>query len=168
MNDLDASNNVVWHLYMNATDMTDGLGHFIPVNNIIVNSTCGGGTGFSDLRSLSSNLQIICQDTPYNDNANVSFFLDVPPGQYNNTYFGDIWFYVNGTSVQVDPKNRTWVGPNNTTVLIERFIDIAWGGVPIDFATVAAGRSANATDNEHGWPSNNSPAHPGQTYLIAF
>jgi len=115
------------------------------------------GIGFSDLRSLGPDRQNICTGILYNEWANISFFLDVPAGQYNNTYYGNITIYVNSTQVEVEPLNRTWEGPedlNGTTVLIERFIEIAWEGTPIDFDTVAAGRSANASDEESGWPSN--------------
>jgi len=63
-------NNVKWDLYMNATDMVDGLGHSIPVDNITVNSTCMSGTGFSDLRSLGPDRQKICTGIPFNEWAN--------------------------------------------------------------------------------------------------
>jgi len=37
--------------------------------------------------------------------------------------------------------------------MIERTIDIAWGGIPINFEMVASGYPGNAT-GDHGWPSN--------------
>jgi hypothetical protein len=153
MIDLDPTNNVKWDIFINATDMVDGAGHSIPVNNIYVNSTCGGGTGIS-LTSLQYYLQTICTNIPYDNWANVSFYMNVPAGQYNNTYYGNITIYINSTGVEMEPRNRTWFGLKNTTVKIEKFIDIAWGGVPVDFGTVGPGAKKNATDAEHGWPSN--------------
>lgn len=149
-----AGNNVVWNLSINATDMVDGLGHFIPVDEITFNSTCMSGAGISALTSLSNGLQYACTDVPYNEWGNISFFLNVPPGQYNNTYYGNVTLYANSTFAETEPRNRSLALVDDTTVLIERTIEIVWGGTPISFATVAAGDPANATDAESGWPSN--------------
>jgi hypothetical protein len=155
MIDLSDENNVVWDILMNASDMVDvdGLGYSIPADKIYVNSSCGDGTGLTVLTPLSHDLQYICTDIPYNQWANVSFWLEVPPGQYNSTYYGNITIFVNSTEAQIEPFNKTWFGPDNTTVMIERFIEISWSGTPIDFETVGPGMTSNATNN-HGWPSN--------------
>lgn len=144
----EPGNNVVYNLSMNATTMNDTIGHFIPVNEIKFNSNCN-----ATMTELSYNLQFICQEIPVSGNTTVYFYLDVPVGQYNNTYFGDIWIYAHSLKASEDTNNRTWIGLNNTTAIIETVYEIVWDLKPIDFATRVPDEKANATVNM-GWPTN--------------
>jgi len=151
--------NVKWNVSMNASSMTDSIGHFIPVKEIKVNYSCftdGSQIDFPDLTELSYNLQSLCGDiglTP-DSYALIYFYLDVPAGQYNSTYYGDLWFHVNSSEAMTgEGNNRSWYGPNNTTVTIKKRIDIKWTLTPINFGIVNPGTKVNATKNQ-GWPTN--------------
>jgi len=157
---LTANNNMEWDIYMNASDLTDGAGHTIPVQNISVNSTCAGQKGTPSLITLSNQLQIICGDPMGDDSdidlhayADIYFYLFIPAGQYNNTYNGNLWIYVNHTGTDPVGDNRTWYGPNNITVKVKQFIEIVWSLVPIEFGSMAPQAKSNATNNK-GFPAN--------------
>jgi len=158
---LTENNNMVWDLYMNASDLTDGT-HTIPAENISVNSTCSGQkTPPVSLITLSNNLKPICweYDTPTSSDiqphayTDIYFYLYIPAGQYNNTYNGNIWIYVNHTGTDPTGDNRTWYGPSNTTVKVKQFIEIVWSLVPIEFGSMAPQTKSNATNNK-GFPAN--------------
>lgn len=157
---MSANNNMEWDIYINASDLSDGAGNTIPVENISVNSTCNVKSTPVTLIPLSTNLKHICYetDTPESDiqphaYADIEFYLYVPAGQYNNTYFGNIWIYVNHTGTDPTGDNRTWYGPNNITIKVKQFIEITWSLVPIQFPSLAPNTKSNATDNE-GFPAN--------------
>ncbi len=155
--------NVRWNVSINASDMTDGLGHFIPVEEINVNYSCNTDDStfdFPDLSKLSSSLYNFCMDTvlgktglAYDGYALIYFFLDVPKGQYNSTYYGDIWIDAISLEAQIGYNNNTWYGPGNTTATIKKLIEIKWTLTPISFGTVNPGYKVNATKNQ-GWPTN--------------
>jgi hypothetical protein len=150
-----ASTNVNYNISINATAMSDGMGHSIPVNEIKVNYTCcnGGCTDNPALIELSNSLQPLCQNLQSKGYARIYFYLDVPAGQYNNTYYGHIWIYAYSAAAAPGMNNRTWYGPNNTTATIKKAIAISWTLTPIDFAAIIPGETKNATLNT-GWPTN--------------
>lgn len=156
---MTANNNMEWDIYMNASDLSDGT-YTIPAENITVNSTCNVKSPPVSLISLSNQLKPICyeddapeSDIQPHDYTDIYFYLYVPAGQYNNTYFGDIWIYVNHTGTDPTGDNRTWYGPNNVTIKIKQFIEIMWSLVPISFGSMAPNTKSNATDNT-GFPAN--------------
>jgi hypothetical protein len=155
---LTADNNMAWNIFMNATELSDGAGHTIPVNAVQVNSSCDGNP--SSLQSLSNGFVDVCsenQGTPNDiephESADVYFWLNLPAGQYNATYSGHLWIYINHTGTDPAGDNRTWYGPYNITVTVSKTIDLIWSLVPINFGSMAPGSSSNATDNQ-GFPTN--------------
>jgi hypothetical protein len=150
--------NVRWNIFMNASGMLDGLGHSIPVNEIKVNYSCftdGAINDYPSLLELSYDLQPLCggNDLESNGYVWIYFFLDVPAGQYNSTYNGDIWIHANSSIAREGFNSNTWYGPGNTTVTIKKRIDIKWTLTPINFGTVNPNSQVNATINQ-GWPTN--------------
>jgi len=163
--------NVRWNVSINATNMTDGLGHSIPVNEIKVNYACytdGSQIENLGLIELSHDPQYLFCDNPGTGNKDlahngyilVNFFLDVPAGQYNSTYSGDIWFHAISLEAMNDYNKSTWYGPGNTTATIKTRIDIKWYLTPIYFGIVNPGDQVNATckplslNPGCGWPTN--------------
>jgi len=154
--------NVRWNVSINATNMTDGMGNYIPVNEIKVSYTC-----YTDGFKIDYTYKIDLAHTPrYLSCENggktglapdgyvwVYFFLDVPTGQYNSTYNGDIWFDAVSLEAREGYNESIWYGPNNTTAKIKTRIDIKWTLTPINFGFVVPGHHANATNNQ-GWPTN--------------
>jgi len=151
---LNLSNNVDYNVYMNASDLIlVGDTYTIPVGNITVNSTCNGSIPSPSLIRLSNSMQAICE-TPnnisYEKSTDIYFFIDIPAGQDNGTYFGDIWIFVNYTKSQ----NQTWYGSSNTTTAVKTYIEIQWNisNSPIDFLTLQPGSKANASVG-NGFPA---------------
>ena len=161
--------NVIYNISLNATSMSDGAGHTIPVNNIWVNYTCCylTCTQYSTPIYLSNNFQYLCRDLNPDGYAQIYFYLNIPNGQYNNTYNGNIWIYANSSLAGQGVNNRTWYGPGNTTVYIRKRIDISWTLAPIDFAVVSPGQQANATLNK-GWPTNITVGSPTNVYVDLY
>ena len=148
--------NIPWDLFVNASDIVSDTGKFsITPDNIHVNTTCGGGTPTSNWITLSYGLQKICSDVPYNGVVDLEFYLDVPAGYENTTYFGDLFIWVNSTLTGIPHDNRSLSLPNNITLTICKFIEITWNPEtkPIIFPATAAGSSNKATTNK-GWPAN--------------
>jgi hypothetical protein len=144
--------------------MTDGMGHYIRVNEIKANYSCftdGFQIDFPDLTELSYGVQSLSCNNPgsgktdlaHNGYAWVYFFLDVPAGQYNNTYYGDVWIHSNSSKAMESANNNTWYGPNNTTATVKKLIEIKWTLTPINFGIVNPKSQVNATLNQ-GWPTN--------------
>ncbi|MDI6826296.1 MAG: hypothetical protein QMD36_03860 [Candidatus Aenigmarchaeota archaeon] len=160
--------NVNYNISINATIMSDGI-HSIPVNEIKVNYTCcdGGCTDYPTLIELSNSLQSLCQNLQPRGYARIYFYLDVPAGQYNNTYNGDIWIYAYSALAASGLNNQTWYGPNNTTATVKKRIGIVWTLSPIDFAAVSPGSPANATLNT-GWPTNITVAAATNVYVDMY
>jgi len=163
---LTVDNNMEWDMYMNASDLTDGAGHTIPVGSISVNSSCDGQKSTPvSLISLSNDLKSICGDQDGDNSdidahnyADIEFYLFIPAGQYNATYNGHIWIYVNHTGTEPTGDNRTWYGPYNITVKVKQFIEISWSLVPISFGSLSPDTKSNATCGTGGegcgWPAN--------------
>jgi hypothetical protein len=151
------NNNVRWNIFIKGADMNDSYGNSIPVNNIKINYTCfsdNSPTERSILMNLSYDLQWLCgRDLAYNAYVLVYFFLDVPGGQYNSTYNGDIWFRATSLDATEGYNESSWYGPKNTTAKIKTRIDIKWTLTPIYFGFVTPGSHANATKDQ-GWPTN--------------
>jgi len=146
---LNSSNNANYNVYMNATALQllgDGIS--IPVTNLYVNSTCNGTQSSPSLVQLSNSLQAICEGSyeiyRYNS-TNIYFYLNIPAGQNNGTYFGDVWIYIN--SSQAPGQNHTWYGYNNTTTTVKVYIEFSWNSTntPINFGTLSPGSRSNAT-----------------------
>jgi len=150
------STNIPWDLYVNISDIVSDTGKFsITPDNVHVNTTCGGGTPTSNWITLSYNLQKICSGVPYNGVVDLEFYLDVPAGYENTTYFGDLFLWVNSTQSGEPHDNRSLALPNNLTLTICKFVEITWNPAttPIVFPPTSAGHSKNATEN-NGWPAN--------------
>jgi len=154
--------NVDWNVSMNASDLisVSGNGAPIPPSQMEVWSDCAGGTPLLPT-TLDYGLIQICTDIARDASVDVFFNLTIPIAQYNDTYDGDIWIHVNSSLAQPgEGSNRTWYGPDNTTVTIIQYIEFWWntGTTPIDFATLTPGTSAIATDPSigpnGGFPSN--------------
>lgn len=152
--------NVRWNISINATNMTDGLGNSIPVNEIKVNYTCYKSTGeiqsfLPYLIELSYDPRNLCGYEGLEPNGYVwiYFFLDVPAGQYNSTYYGNIWIYADAAEASPGYNNKTWYGPGNTTAKIKTRKDIKWTLTPIMFGLAIPNTKKNATENQ-GWPTN--------------
>ncbi len=156
--DMNDSTNIAWDAYMNASNLIpeNGVGSFIRPNNMTVWTNCDGGTPLL-ATNLDYNLIKLCEDIAYNRYFNVSFNLTIPVGQYNNTYYGNLTIYVNSSdSSPGDGSNRTWFGPNNTTVKIIQNIEFWWNAntVNIEFPTMNPNTKSNATNSNHGFPAN--------------
>jgi hypothetical protein len=168
--DMTDQTNIAWDAYMNATNLipVNGVGTPIVPSRITVWSTCDGGVALPGT-SLGNNLIKLCEDITYNRNFDLYFNLSIPVGQYNNTYYGNLTIYVNSSDASPgDGSNRTWFGPNNTTVKVIQHIEFWWNAAttPINFATLSPGigfcsgmplvcyPSANATGPSAGFPAN--------------
>jgi len=170
----NTSTNVPYNISINATNMTDDLGNIIPVYEIKFNSTCN-----DTLTELIGDLQFVCQtdgipiEVPADENVNISFYLDVPAGQYNNTYDGEFWIYAHSYKADPNNNNRTWHGINlgpgegNTTAAIKTIIDITWKLKPISFGTLIPGAESNATGNA-GFPTNISSTPVTNVYIDLY
>ncbi|MCX6821272.1 MAG: hypothetical protein NTW30_00690 [Candidatus Aenigmarchaeota archaeon] len=159
---IGGSTNVRWNVSINATNMTDGMENSIPVNEIKVSYSChtdGVTIDYIDKTGLAyTPLYLSCENggktgLASNGYIYVNFFLDVPGGQYNSTYNGDIWLHATSSEAMGGYNESTWYGPNNTTAKIKTRIDIKWTLTPINFGFVVPGYHANATNNQ-GWPTN--------------
>lgn len=147
------NNNVPWELYINASDIVSSSGKFhITPDNIHVNSTCGGGTPVSSWITLDYGLKHICSGVPWDGVVDVDFYVDVPAGYENNTYFGDLFLFINSTIAE---NNQSMSLIGNTTLTICKFIEIKWNPAtePIMFPPIPAGSSDKALTNQ-GFPSN--------------
>lgn len=156
--------NVKYNISINASNMTDGLGHYIPVNEIKINST---DCGLSLTELSEGEPQLICQEIPARGKVSIYFYLDVPAGQYNSTYDGDIWIYTHSYAAREDNNNRTWYGVNNTTARIKPTIEIVWDLKPILFGTLIPGDKENATANR-GFPTNISTTPNNNVYVDLY
>jgi len=149
---LNTTSNSPYDLYINASAMTGAVsGYTIPVANISVNTSCNdtGGEPYT-MHRLSTSMIAICtgtvgQSVPIYSSANVYFYLDIPAGQYNDTYTGNIWLLANYSGVD---SNSTWSGPNNSTGKVRTYIEASWNSTssPISFGSLSPGSSSNATD----------------------
>lgn len=140
--------NIIWDLYMNASDLlaVSGGGQMINPSQMEVWGYCGGSP-LSPI-ALGNDLTQLCNDLSRYASANISFNLTIPVAQYNDTYNGDLWIYVNSSAaLPGEGSNRTWYGPGNTTVIVHQYIEFLWNTntTPIDFATLSPGILANAT-----------------------
>ena len=149
---LNATSNSPFDLYINASAMTGAsTGFTIPVANISVNSTCNGSTGPPSPIRLSNSLKAVCggdsgvQSVTIYTSADIYFYLDIPAGQNNDTYTGNIWLFANYSGIS---SNSTWYGSGNTTATVRKYIEIQWNSSssPISFGTLAPGSKSNATD----------------------
>jgi hypothetical protein len=165
---MSINNNIAWDVFMNASNLIplSGVGAPISPQNIMVSSPCNGTVDAAlnpamQNTTLDYTLKRLCSETQYNKNISVYFYLTIPVGQSNDTYFGNLTVYVNSThSSTPECNNRTWDAPNNTTVLVHTNIDFLWdtSTTNIDFLTLSPGTgfgtpSANATFNK-GFPAN--------------
>jgi len=147
--------NEYWNLYMNATDLTDGEGHWINISYYLnhpdygailqVNTTCGdnsGGMGSpTGYITLGYELKPICglagnRFGPIQNPA-IEFNITIPSGTYNATYTGDFCIFINKTGVDA-VNNQTWcgittVGSDQMNVTISKTREIAWTLNPITF-----------------------------------
>ncbi len=159
---VNVTTNVNWNLWMNMSNLVAIVGpntYLISPGNVSVNSTCTQALpGAQPLKPLSFNPQKICgqADLNYNALVDVYFWLNVPSGQYNATYFADLTIFVNSSLAD---NNVTWNGPNNVTNEVLKTIEIRWNQntTPINFQA-RPGETVNATnitvDNTNGWPTN--------------
>jgi hypothetical protein len=145
---MGANNNIIWDAYMNASDLipVGGIGGNMQPNLLTVSSDCDGGTALPNT-TLNYGLIKICSNIGYERFINVTFYLTVPVGRYNNTYNGNLWVYVNSSASTITGDNRTWPGPGNTTITIGTNIEFSFDGntVPITFPTMSPGTSSNAS-----------------------
>jgi len=161
--DMTDNTNIAWDAYMSASDLipVNGVGTPISPIRMTVWSDCDGGVQLP-ATTLNYNLIKLCEDIGFNRNFNLYFNLSIPVGQYNNTYYGNLTIYVNSSDASPgEGSNRTWYGPDNTTVKIIQHIEFWWNAAttPIDFATLTPGigftsPSANATGPSAGFPAN--------------
>jgi len=165
--------NINWGLSINASYLVDDRGNLINPANITVNTTCAGDIASpADIR-LSTDLQTLCtwdsanpESLTKTDSTDVYFYLDIPAGQYNNTYNATFWLYVNSSDSYA---NDTWVGTWNITMKVRRYIEIAWSHVPITFSTMSPGTSSNATKGlKAGWPGNVTNGAATNIYLDLY
>jgi len=156
--------NVPWQLYVNGSDLSDTGNRKIPVNNISFSSNCNG-TKLASNDTLSYSLKPVCTGSSNSisklNSTDVYFYLYVPDGQYNNTYTGNLWLYINASSGAND--NNTWIGLNNFTVKVRRYMEWQWTWTPISFGSTAPANPYayyNATCGTGGrgcgWPANAS------------
>ena len=149
--------NVRWNISINATDLTDEENHSIPVFNVKINVSCcdlGNCVNFSQLKNLSHQLQDLpCFNLSPEGNVLIYFYLDVPAGQPNATYFGDVWINAYSSEAFEGSNRRTWFGPNNLTVTVKKSMGIEWTLTPIEFGVLNPGTKGNATKDK-GWPTN--------------
>jgi hypothetical protein len=146
MIDPGPSTNEKWNLYMNATDLTDGQGHWINISYpgydaiLQVNATCGDQSQTPYI-TLSYDITPICslvaeQFEPLGI-ANVSINITIPAGVYNATYTGDFCVYINKTNgPNVNIKSwcgNTFLGFDQINVTISPTLDIAKSLEPIMF-----------------------------------
>ena len=154
---LNGSNNVDYNVYMNASDLQlVGDSYTIPVDNITINSTCNGTRPSPPLIRLSNSFTEICSGSYEifrSNSTDIYFFIDIPAGQDNGTYFGDVWILVN--SSEATGQNNTWYGSSNTTVAVKVYIEFQWNSTntPIDFGTLNPGVESNASGSNSGWPA---------------
>jgi hypothetical protein len=161
----NSSTNVIYNITINASDMVDSFGKKINVSEIKVNSSdCGIFTPIE----LSYTTQLICQETQPKQTVKIYFYLDVPVGQYNNTYDGEFWVYAYSNRADPNNNNRTWHGTlGNTTAKIKTVIDIVWELKPVDFGTLIPGSIANAT-KDRGFPTNISSTPLTNVYIDLY
>jgi hypothetical protein len=158
--------NVVYNITINASYMIDTFGTSkINVSEIKINSSdCGIFTPIE----LSYTLQPICQEVQSKQTVKIYFYLDVPVGQYNNTYNGEFWVYIYSNKADPNNNNRTWHGTiGNTTAKIKPVIDIVWELKPITFGTLIPGAIANAT-KDRGFPTNISSTPLTNVYVDLY
>jgi len=160
--------NIAWDLYINASDLISdsGNGAVITPSQMTVWSSCAGGTPLSKT-PLDYGLIEICTGIDRDASVDVYFNLTIPVGQYNDTYDGNLWIYVDSPLASPgEGSNRTWYGPENTTVTVIPYIEFWWDTdtVPIDFTVLTPGigfggiPSANATNPDIG-PNGGFPAN---------
>ena len=152
--------NVAWEIWMNASNLV-GIkeGRVIAPGNISVWSDCNGTNPAPANISLSEDLQAICDSNypiPRNGSALIYFYLFVPVGMRNDTYFGNFTIYLNSTEAA---NNVSWDGVDQTTVIVRRHIEISWN-IPLGYITFGPTPGAplspgtyNATPGA-GWPAN--------------
>jgi len=161
----NSSTNVIYNITINASDMIDSFGKKINVSEIKINtSDCGIITPIE----LSYTPQLICQEIPAKGSVKIYFYLDVPVGQYNNTYNGGFWIYAYSGKADPNNNNRTWYGSiGNTTAKIKTVIDIVWKLKPVDFGTLIPGSTATAT-KDRGFPTNISSTPLTNVYVDIY
>jgi len=141
--------NVRWNISINGTNMVNENGNIITVENIFFNTT-----NHPDALSLSNIHQELEYEIEPHDFRLIYFYLTIPVGAANGTYYGDIWVYVWSNEASEDSNNKTWSGLSNTTVTVKIAIGIDWSLKPIDFGILNPGViGAKALDN-YGWPTN--------------
>ncbi len=149
--------NINWNVSMNASDLIPFSGNGAPINpSQMVIWTQGCPVDLSET-PLDYGLIQICTNIPRDDSIDVFFNLTIPIGQYNDTYDGNLSIYAESNlATPGEGSNRTWYGPDNTTVTIIPYIEFWWNTAttPIDFATLTPGISANATGPSAGFPAN--------------
>jgi len=164
---MSESTNIAWDVYINASDLisASGYGTNIPPSQMEV-WTVGCSLELQPA-NLDYGLTKICTNIARDSSIDVYFNLTIPIGQYNDTYDGDFWIYVNSTYASPgEGSNRTWYGPDNTTVTIIPYVEFWWNPatIPIDFTALTPGTgfggtpSANATKPAVG-PNGGFPAN---------
>ena len=158
--------NIIWNVYMNASDLISVSGDGTPMvpseSPMEIWTDFSGCTLENNPANLTYGLIEICTDLDRSDSIKVYFNLTIPVAQYNDTYYGDLWIYVNSTYDPPGEENdRAWYGDDSTTITIHKYIEFWWNlsTVNIDFATLTPGTgfggipSANATGPDAGFPA---------------
>jgi hypothetical protein len=156
---LNSSNNLDYNVYINASNLQlSGGSATIPVSNITVNTTCNGTRSSPPSIRLSNSFSELCNGSYeiFRENStNIYFYLDIPAGQDNGTYFGDVWILVN--SSDNPSQSHIWYGVSNTTTGVKPYIEFQWNSsnTPVDFSTLNPGAKSNATGgaSPKGFPS---------------
>lgn len=164
--------NIDWNVSMNASDLISLSGNGAPISpsQMVVWSDCAGGTPLLET-SLDYSLIQICTDIARDASVDVYFNLTIPIGQYNDTYDGDLFIYADSNLASPgEGSNRTWYGPDNTTVIIIPYIEFWWNTAttPIDFATLSPGTLANATGPNAGFPGNMTNGDNTNIYIDIY
>jgi hypothetical protein len=149
--EVNSSTNVNYNLYFKGTNIVAGS-WTIPVGNVHFGNTSGlCPNGDTDLSTSYVTNATAFTNKPYTSrNTTIYFWIDTSVGWYNDTYNGNLTILVNGTDAI---NNETWFGQNNITLTIDKYIDISWDLVPINFTSLIPGQKSNATANQ-GNPAN--------------
>jgi hypothetical protein len=149
---VNESTNTNYDIYFNGTNLISTQGWTIPVANIhFANASNGCPTGDTNLATSYVTNTTAFTNIPYAiRNVSVYFWVDTLTGYLNDTYTGNISIFVNSSTAT---NNETWFGLNNLTLMIDKYIDLSWDFIPINFSSLIPGQGSNAMTNQ-GNPAN--------------